>query len=818
MRRFAIGWLISSVLILHLSSIPPNGVLIASVLALLVGIIFVPGVRSFCAGIFIAIVTLGLTLTQVVDHQLLPAQMSENIDIEVRIASIPERDDYRLTFMAKILDCLSCQHKFGPQLVRLSWYGRAPEIRANEVWQLTVRLKPLGSLRNPGGFDAIKWAMAKGIHAKGYIKEPQHAVRVQAANRFAIDSTRQLLSERLTGLPSADQFVGIISALSLGIRHEVDDADWQLLRDTGTAHLLAISGLHVSLVALWGFVVGRQLTRCCLALSWINPVRAGNLEPRTVGLALSFILACTYTIISGFELPTQRALVMLLVWLIAAWYFRYLPPGAALCIALSAVLLVNPLNTLTVGFWLSFGTVGALFYLHNGHQIRTQSGPHADGLKSKTRKISHLLRTHVLISVCLLPLGAWFFQSGSLVAPLANLLAVPWTAIFIVPFSLISAGLSALVPAVANISLYVAQWSVGVLLGYLSLLDQLLPAAVTLSLPSTGVLFLTISGLLSLLAPRGLGLRWLAGPLLAPAILFNLQRSPIDGFELHVLDVGQGLAALVFTDERTLLFDTGGKVSRSLSMFEAVVVPYLHAKGRRSIDTLVVSHSDEDHSFGAKDLIARYPDVQIFTSNRLKLPETVNQQPCVAGDSWTSGSVNFAFLHPAVHDRGSKNDLSCVMLVYTGSSRVLLTGDIESQGEFKLAGRVRPGDKIDLDVLVAPHHGSATSSSQYLLDVFEPEYVVFPSGQRNRYGFPHADVQLRYNLLGAQTFTTGTDGAVSFLLGESGLYKPPLSWWKSHRRFWHGIINPDCWPLSARKSNVLRMLELAQKGQTLCGK
>jgi competence protein ComEC len=641
---------------------------------------------------------------------------------------------------------------------------------------------------------------------------------VQAANRLSIDSTRQLLSEHLTGLPSANQFVGIISALSLGIRHEVDDAAWQLLRDTGTAHLLAISGLHVSLIALWGFVVGRQITRFCMALGWVNPVQSGTLEPRTAGLALSFILACTYTIISGFELPTQRALVMLLVWLIAAWHFRYLPPGAALCIALGVVLLVNPLNSLTVGFWLSFGTVGTLFYLHSGHQVRSQVAPAANSLITKTRKISHMLKTHVLIGVCLLPVGAWFFQSGSLVAPLANLLAVPWTAIFIVPFSLISACLSSLVPAMANLSLYVAQWSVEVLLGYLSVLDQHVPAAVTLSVPSTYVLVLTISGLLSLFAPRGLGLRWLAGPLLAPFIVFNLQRAPVEGFELHVLDVGQGLAALVFTDERTMLFDTGGKVSRSLSMFEAVVIPYLHAKGRRRIDTLIVSHSDEDHSFGAQDLVARFPDVQVFASNPLDLPDTVNQQPCIAGDSWASGSVNFAFLHPAAHDRGSKNDLSCVLLVYTGSSRVLLTGDIEAQGEYKLASRVRPGGQFDLDVLVAPHHGSATSSSQYLLDVFKPEYVVFPSGQRNRYGFPHADVQLRYNLLGARSFTTGTDGAVSFLLGESGLYRPPLSWWKSHRRFWHGIINPDCWPLSASKSNVLRMLELAQKGQTLCGK
>ena len=253
-------------------------------------------------------------------------------------------------------------------------------------------------------------------------------------------------------------------------------------------------------------------------------------------------------------------------------------------------------------------------------------------------------------------------------------------------------------------------------------------------------------------------------------------------------------------------------------MFEAVVVPYLHASGRRTIDTLVVSHGDEDHAFGVADLVRRFPDVDIVSSKPLDLPATLKQRRCVAGDSWLTDEISFAFLNPAAHDRGSKNNLSCVLLVYTGSGSILLTGDIEAEAEQRLADRLAQNKAFDLAVLVAPHHGSSTSSSQRLLDIFNPEIVVFSAGQRNRYGFPHADVQLRYKLLGTHSYTTGQEGAVSFQLGKSGLFHPPDTWWNSHRRFWHGIINPDCWYANTRRSNVLRMLELAQKGQTLCGK
>lgn len=817
-RAFSISWLCTSVILLNLPGLPAASVLILIVLMLLAVAYVARGLRRPILGMLVALVSIGLTLAQVANRQLAPEQQSEDLQLTVSVVSIPQTHDYGMTFFAKVLSCDSCTGQFGPQRIRLSWYGWHPTLRTGETWRLTVRLKSPGLLRNAGSFDAVKWAMTQRLDARGYVRNAENAERLAVASGFSLTELRQSKAARIASLPSADEYSGIITALSLGMRGGVEEPVRRLLQDTGTAHLLAISGLHISLVALWGFVFGKQSAYCLVRLLPGRAFAPVLPDPRAAGLVISFLAALGYTLLAGFGLPTQRALVMLLVWIAASWWFRFLPPGAALCIALIAVLIVNPLNPLTVGFWLSFGTVAALFYLHKGHQVRAADLQQHHWKERLWLKLAPLAKTHVMISICLLPVSAWFFQSGSLVAPLANLLAVPWTGLVVVPLSLASASLGSWFPVVADYALAGAQWSVHCLLLYLTFLDQRLQSAVVLSMPSTAVFIMSLIGLLGLLSPKGLGFRWLALPLLLPALMFNLQRAPMDGFELHVLDVGQGLAALVFTEEKTLLFDTGGKVNSNLSMFESVVMPYLHAQGRRKIDTLIISHTDEDHSFGAKDVVDRFPDVELFVSETLELPKSIRQRRCVAGEHWEEDDVSFAFLHPALHDRGSQNDLSCVLFVYAGSGRVLLTADIEARAEAKLAARVEAEGELDVTVMVAPHHGSSTSSSSRLLQQIKPRYVVFPSGHGNRYGFPHVDVQLRYRQLGAHPYTTGQDGAIKFLLGASGLHEPPTSWWESHGRFWHRFFNPDCWQSSAGTSHVVRMLELAQIGQTLCGK
>ncbi len=846
MALFVSVLLASLVFILGLGSLPSPELLVLVVLALSVVGIYSVGLRPAVLGSLVAILMLSVTFLELSARQLHEAEVGADTRIKIQVTSVPQRDARRLRFEAELLDCLSCTQAPVPRRLQLSWYGRAPELKAGDQWLMTVRLKPMTGLRNPGGFDRVKWAIANGIDARGYVRSSPAAQRLSAAGRHDVAAMRERLALRLADIETANEHLGLVQALTLGIRDGVDQTVWELLRQSGTAHLLAISGLHITLLAGWAYVVVRWLVALLLN-HVISPATAlSELDARSIALLASLLVATAYALLAGFGLPAQRAVLMLAVWVVAGLRYRVMGPTSGLCLALLVVLLHNPLSVLTVGFWLSFGTVTALFYLHHGHLSATQIRLDPDTSTRRERLLQQLrsrflptLRTHVLLGLLLLPVTAWFFQSGSIIAPLANLLAVPWVGVVVVPLSFLALMCSQFLPALAPGLLFLAQGSIEVLLTMLRGVIELLAGSISLVMPSAAVTLLCLSGLLLLLCPRGLGLRWLAVPLLVPALAFNLYRAPLEGFETHVLDVGQGLAVLVFSGDQTLLFDTGGKVSSQLSMFEAVVMPFLLSTGRRRIDTLVISHTDEDHSFGVPDVLQRFPDIRLVSSAPLPgtawMPDTgaVDTESdlpvvelCQAGMQWHDGQTVFSILHPAAEDSGSKNDRSCVMLVHHGASRVLLTGDIEAAAEAHLAARLQTvqrqmtghGGALLVDLMIAPHHGSNTSSTRLLLSAVLPKQVVFPAGNGNRYGFPHVDVQSRYLALGVTPFTTGTEGAVSFSYGLPGGGLSPSSWWHSHRRFWHGIVDSACSERFSEGALWWRLLKLAHEGQKLCGK
>ncbi|NND90945.1 MAG: DNA internalization-related competence protein ComEC/Rec2 [Granulosicoccus sp.] len=849
MRRFAVSLLVSVVIILQLDSIPAPMLILCATLALITISVFYTGSRAVVYGCLTAILMLSISFIELSARQLRGEQVGAEHRLVVRITSVPQRDPQRVRIEAIVLRCSSCKGNLGPRRLLLSWYGSRQTLHAGETWELTARLRPMTGLRNPGGFDRVRWAIASRIHARGYVRNSPEPVRISPPAVTDIASLREELANGLAALASANEYVSLVQALTLGVRHSVAPEIRAALRDTGTAHLLAISGLHISLLAGWAYVTGRWLAGCVLYRQPATGAAVFTIDPGMVGLLLGLVVALVYALLAGFALPTQRAVIMLSVWALAAMRHRVLGASQGLSLAVVAVLVQNPPAVLSAGFWLSFGTVAALFYLHHGHQ---RSAPRTGeaGRKSTAGdaatpsrlldRLSGVARMHLLLGLLLLPVTAWFFQSGSLIAPLANLLAIPWVGLIVVPLCFLTLIASVIAPAVADVLLQVTQWQLRALTDTLEWMASALAGSITLTLPSASVAGLSLCSILLLLSPRGLGLRWLGLPLLMPALVFNLARAPVDGFQVHVMDVGQGLAVLVFSGHQTLLFDTGGKVSPRLSMFEAVVVPFLHAQGRRRIDTVVISHTDEDHAFGLPDVLRRYPDARVFSSVALELSVeeaatagagagagAVRSKPCQAGDEWQDGETVFSFLHPAAADTGSDNDLSCVLLIHQGAGRVLLTGDIEAYAEKRLVDRLGGAMSasahggppvLPVDVLVAPHHGSRTSSSAELLETLPPEHVVFAAGNSNRYGFPDVDVQSRYAQIGAMPYITGMEGAVSFRINRSGLGQPPQSWWHSHRRFWHGIVNPDCTERFSEQSIVLRLISIAQKGQTLCGK
>ena len=850
MRLFTLYGLVWVVLILSLPTLPSLTLAVLIVFLHVLIAYFYPQLTSLVWGFLAAIALLSWVLLQLESRQLRSTQISTDLRVQVRIVSVPQNHSFGQRFTGRVITCVSCKSSFGPETLQLSWYGRARQVRAGEIWELSVRLKPIRGLRNAGSFDGAKWAIHKEFDARGYIRSKPAAQRLAHTSGFSTVAIRESLSEQLLALPSANDNAGLVQALVLGVKQGIDQQTWSVLRQTGTSHLLAISGLHISLLAGWAYFLARHLLpRVLPAVVRVWPA-AAFIQAASLSLLISVLCAALYAVLAGFELPVQRALVMLVVWALAAWRLRHLAPAWGLALAAVAVLGTHLLSVLSPGFWLSFGTVGLLFYLHRGRLLHEPQNNQVSERRFVKRlnlwKLRSMLKSHIVLGIALLPISAWFFQAGSLVAPLANLLAVPFVGMIVVPLSFLSVLFSGWWVGFANMTLTLSQASLDILFRYLTWLSGWEESAVALTMPGGVVMLCCLAGMVVLLAPKGTGLKWYAMPLMAPAVLFNVAPTRLQGFEVHVLDVGQGLASLVLTDTSTLLFDTGGKVSPSLSMFESAVVPYLHSLGRREIDRLVLSHSDEDHTFGLDDFKSRYPGALITVGGDLQHTSDLGQS-CFAGQSWQQDGVNFSFLHPAADDRDEDNDNSCVLLIQQGASRAMITGDIERAGESKLAyrlkmaaqrvvdnrlvhtviepnlsesssGNAREEAIFPIDLLVAPHHGSNSSSGSALLSKLRPDNVVFSAGFLNRYGFPHADVQMRYKLLGTKQYITGMHGSVAFSFGQTGLLMPPVTWLQTHRRFWHGFVNPACSEQFSDQSHVFRQLLLAQKGQTLCGK
>ncbi len=645
-----------------------------------------------------------------------------------------------------------------PLKTRLSWYRNAPELHTGERWRLWVRLKRPHGFANPGGFDYERWLLAAGIRATGYVRGKRHHQRLGRQSAQGVQALRGRISRQISATLGNTPEAALLRALGVGDRSRMTPAQWQVLRTTGTSHLLAISGLHVGLVAGLVFLLAGWLwRRVGLCAVW---------PARHAAALVSILAAFGYALLSGYQVPAQRALIMISVFMLSGFAPQRPSPWLSWALALLLVLLVNPLSVLTPGFWLSFGAVASILYLSVGYQ----------GHVSKWRR---LFRVQLVLPVALLPLGWIWFQQLSVVAPLANLLAIPWVSFLVVPPLLVglvclslwpaaSAGLLALAAASVHLLWIVLAWFGA---GTGNLLH--LPA-----FTATGML-LVIAGMLCLLAPATLPLR-LAGLLLLTPVVLEPSPRPAQGdVWLTVLDVGQGLSAVIQTRRRLLVFDTGPAFRSGFNAGDAVVTPYLRWLGYGFIDRLILSHADNDHAGGVIGVRAGFPIASVISGEPQALKfSPVN--PCRKGQHWVWDKVRFEILSPGDDTRASGNNASCVLRVVARDGRsLLLPGDIERAVEHRLL-RQSP-DKLAASVLLAPHHGSLTSSSPGFVAAVRAQLVIFPTGYLNRFGFPKHRVSQRYRAAGATVLNTAEEGAIQVRL-EQG--RPlAISRYRQVRRF-----------------------------------
>lgn len=655
-----------------------------------------------------------------------------------------------------------------PSRVMLSWYagrrddaaGAVPSMRPGEVWQMTARLRRPHGNANPGGFDYEAWLLERNIRATGYVR-PAPAVRLGERwwpplivfERLR-DSLRRGMEARL---PEADYpFAGVLVALAIGDQKAIPNELWTTFNRTGVTHLVSISGLHVTMVAaLAGGLAGALWRR--------RPALALRLPAQKAAVIVACLTALIYALLAGFAVPAQRTCYMLLVAAMALLSGRRVAASRILALALLVVLVIDPWAVLAAGFWLSFGAVAALLYVGSA-RIATGTD-----WASRLRGWGLVQWTATLAS---LPVLLLVFQQFSLVSPLANALAIPLVSFVVTPLALLGAVLPwwpvlALAHAVFAGLMEFLVWCAGWPLWQA-------PAA------PWWIVLLGAVGVGVALLPRGVPGRALGLVLLLPVLFWPAPRPPAGVAEITVLDVGQGLATVVRTARHTLVYDPGPLYSAESDAGQRVVVPYLRWLGVNALDMLVITHRDSDHAGGAASVLAAMPVADI----RSPVAE-FRGSPCLAGQVWHWDGVEFAFLHPqrpAAAGETAGNHFSCVLRIASAGQRMLLTSDIEAVDE--AATLARDAEAVRAEVLLAPHHGSRTSSSPGFVKAVAAQEVIFPVGYRNRFGHPKAEVVDRHLAQGSRLWRSDRDGAVMVRLAPDGVNMQAQR--QVVRRYWHG--------------------------------
>ncbi|MEJ5991741.1 DNA internalization-related competence protein ComEC/Rec2 [Ramlibacter sp. PS3R-8] len=716
-----------------------------------------------------------------------PAVEGRDVVATGLVASLPQRDETGVRFRFQVesvtLDGAAMRL---PRHWILGWYGgaevgadgraelqRAPaELTPGDRWRFTARLKAPHGHVNPRGFDYELWLWEQGVQATGYVRAgPKDAPpqRLAATWRKPVEQARLRVRDAIFRQVEDARLAGVLAALVVGDQSAIERADWEIFRATGVAHLMSISGLHVTMFAWTAAALVGALWRRSGRLCLLWPAQHA-------GLAGGVLLAASYALFSGWGVPAQRTVCMLTVVALLRLGARDWPWTWVWLLACAAVVAVDPWALTQAGFWLSFVAVGVLFA--TGRRADAHAGVGA--AQRAWRAFVAMVREQWVVTVALTPLSLLLFGQVSLVGLLANLLAIPWVTLVVTPIGL--AGV--FVPPL---------WRAGAVAvdGLAAVLDLLasLPFATWSSpAPPLWAGAAGVAGGILLAARLPWPARLLGLPLLLPVLLWQAPRPAPGAFDVLAADVGQGNAVVVRTAFHTLVYDAGPAYGRDTDAGQRVLVPLLRAGGE-TVDTLVLSHRDADHTGGAVAVLRMQAQARLLSSleETHALQALRRSQRCQAGQRWTWDGVEFAILHPAATDyaiAGRPNTLSCVLRVGNGSARVLLAGDVEKAQEALLA--LDP-QALRADLLLVPHHGSKTSSTPAFLDAVRPALAVVQAGYRNRFGHPAAEVMERYRVRNIAVESSPHCGAAAWHSDRPRQLRCERA---SAPRYWHHHASP----------------------------
>ncbi|MGW8392162.1 DNA internalization-related competence protein ComEC/Rec2 [Pseudoduganella sp. HUAS MS19] len=700
-----------------------------------------------------------------------------------------------------------------PRRIVLSWYAGTrtgssaplPELLPGERWRLKVRLQRPHGNANPFGFDYELWLLEQGIRATGYVRAEGRNERLSGfvpTAHNALERARYAIREHINdALPDA-RYAGVIAALAMGDQRGISQQDWQVFSRTGISHLVSISGLHITMIAgLVAWTVGWLWRKSFFMPEWQLPLL---LPSARLAVIAGFLAAWGYVALAGFGVPAQRTLYMLGVVALAVWLDRLSAVSHVLALAAGLVVILDPWALMWPGFWLSFGAVAAILYATVGRMSLAGSALSADALAmapsvqgaapgwrgaawlARARENLRLAAvTQLAVTVGLVPLTMLLFSQVSLVSPLANAIAIPVISLLVTPLALAGSILPG--PLAAPV-LQCSHWLLEALLALLQWLSAQPLAVWSAPAPSWPVFAFALAGTAWMLAPRGWPLRWLGLACWLPLLSAPPASPPPGVLRALAFDVGQGMAILLETNKHRLLYDTGPAYTPDTNGGNRVILPYLRARGINALDGMIVTHSDSDHSGGALAILREIRVGWVLSSLTEEHPiaqASPRHSHCVAGQSWEWDGIRFELLHPqaaSYRDHSLKpNARGCTLRISAKGGALLLPADIEAPQESALAAAMPA--KLRAEILLVPHHGSATSSTPGFLAAVRPQHGVFQLGYRNRYHHPRADVLQRYVEMGAGIWRTDESGAISI---EIGATRQLSAYRRQHARYWHG--------------------------------
>jgi competence protein ComEC len=791
MRSFILGFVTGATALQSAATLSPARLMAACVAAALLLLAVVRAIRQSAARIAplaIAGLLSGYTWAAYVAQTTLapsldPRDEGRDVRIVGIVQTLPYRFDQGVRFDFRVERSLDAGVRVPPHIV-LSWYAgmhgahhAVGDVQPGQRWRLTVRLQRPHGNANPGGFDYEVWLLEQGVRATGYVRAGDGDGMLDpfvAGPGVVVERVRAALRGRIQQALAGRTYAGVIVALVIGDQRGIDQADWQVFNRTGIGHLISISGLHITMIAglaawaasaLWrrSFFTGAQL-----------PLR---LPAQKVAAVVGAGVALLYVLLAGFGVPAQRTLYMLSVVALALWTGRLTAVSHVLCAALGVVVLLDPWAGLWPGFWLSFGAVGVIVFAGHGRIGARPAGARGALLAAG--------RTQWAVTAGLVPLTLLLFGQVSVVSPLANAVAIPLVSFVVTPLAL--AGSMTPGPP-GDWLLFLAHWTVEMLAWLLGHMARWPGAVWRAPAPQAWVFVPGLIGTLWMLMPRGWPCRWAGAVALLPMLLQVPDRSRAGTFRVTAFDVGQGMALLVETERHRLLYDTGPAYAPGADGGSRVILPYLRLRGIAALDGVVVSHSDTDHTGGALAVLEGVDVTWLASSlpaDHAVVRAARRHVRCMAGQHWDWDGITFEMLHPtrASYDEAQlkTNARSCTLRITNGRTAILLAGDIEAAQESSLV--LGGAQRLRADVLLAPHHGSGTSSTAAFLAAVRPAVAVFQVGWRNRYHHPKDAVWLRYGALGIRRLRTDEAGAVALAFGDG---VDVTAWRAQHPRYWYG--------------------------------